>query len=84
MSGVTAKAEISFYKRFQKRSQESTDVLTHQERGARDTAFNSSPGMAHLDGWMFNIAWDAARDYYLSPAGRTISSEILLNQNSMI
>lgn len=76
MSDLFGKSEIAFYENVQRKSQQATKNLSHQEKINRDRSFNSSCGMSHFDGWMFNIAWDAARDYYLSPAGLMLTKKL--------
>lgn len=68
--------EIAYYERLQKQSLEASSRLSRQEKLARDGAFNASTCITSLEGWQFNICWDAAREYYLSPAGLMLSKKL--------
>jgi len=45
-----------------------TEGLGHQEKFVRDAEFKASAGADELDGWLWDLAWSKAKEYYEDPS----------------
>lgn len=56
---------LKFYEKVAEKSELASKDLTNEEIRARDKAWNVAPLSSHLDGWLWNVCWNTAREYYL-------------------
>lgn len=58
---------LKFFESYAKESEDASDGLSSQEIFARDKAFTSARAGSIIDGWIWNICWNAAKKYYYPP-----------------
>lgn len=46
-----------------------TAKLSLQEKFARDQAFKQAPAYSNQEGWLWDVCWDAAREFYKHQPG---------------
>ncbi len=52
------------FERAKEEADSANRVLDRDERFARDQAFNASQGADEMDGWLWNLCWTKAMEYY--------------------
>lgn len=67
--------ELKFYENMQKRALECEKELTQREIIARNNAITMGPAMSIQEGWLWDICWNSAREYYLKSETQNTAEE---------